>query len=443
MSCADVEIALKYLTTFVVTSVCQLLRRTLYPGVFVIDDIGVSSDAFSFDGWHLKYCIAHEKGCVLQQGNSKGFRPYLQYFSVSANSLNSLVRKRAQTMHLDVVISLYRSVYVHTSSGNRIAFFLLHRFFPHSCKRNDREDTHVHYVFSLSVFVVAFVERTVSRQSHSVSARLGWRKPRWFDSRSSSNFECRRADSDRYGTLDFRQISWNAARITLICITQSSPFTLRFAQTMVVVFIHDVYRNYFTKESSLAIISLKVVSHRSVFVTFDLIIVTKILEHKTNEIDDAEEKWDKTPKRDREIASKLYVQSSVLRHQSRSFKKKGVVTLRTTRQIIFIELFDRNSTRRSGGRLPSIHRELFCVQLIMRFSFLSFFHYRNNIYLYLQQITSFWLLSRDLRPSNFVDLCQRIWNRKKNCDLDMFFFICSKFLVKKKKSLIQPNEMNK
>ena len=45
MSCADVEIALKYLTTFVVTSVCQLLRRTLYPGVFVIDDIDVSSDA--------------------------------------------------------------------------------------------------------------------------------------------------------------------------------------------------------------------------------------------------------------------------------------------------------------------------------------------------------------------------------------------------------------
>ena len=116
-------------------------------------------------------------------------------------------------------------------------------------------------------------------------------------------------------------------------------------------FIHDVHRIYFTKESLSAIISSKVVSHRSVFVTFDLIIVTKILEHKTNEIDDAEEKWDKTPKRDRDIASKLYVQSVVLRHQSRSFQKKGAVTLRTTRQIIFIELFDRNSMRRSGGRL--------------------------------------------------------------------------------------------
>ena len=120
----------------------------------------------------------------------------------------------------------------------------------------------------------------MSRQSHSVSARLGWRKPRWSYNRSSSNFECRRADSDRYDTLDFRQILWNAVRITLICITQSSPCTLRFALTMVVVFIHDVYRNYFTKEALLAIISSKVVSHKSVFVTFDLIIFTKILEYK-------------------------------------------------------------------------------------------------------------------------------------------------------------------
>ena len=50
----------------------------------------------------------------------------------------------------------------------------------------------------------------------------------------------------------------------------------------------------------------------------------------------------------------------------------------------------------------------------MRFSFLSFFHHRNNIYLDLQQITSFWLLSRVLRPSNFVVLC-----REKNFDLDI------------------------
>ena len=66
----------------------------------------------------------------------------------------------------------------------------------------------------------------------------------------------------------------------LICIKRSRPCTLRFTLTIVVVFIHDVYRNYFTKESFFAIISVKVVSQRSVFVTFDLIVVTKILEHK-------------------------------------------------------------------------------------------------------------------------------------------------------------------
>ena len=45
MSCADVEIALKYLTTFVVTSVCHLLCRTFYPWIFVIDDGDILSDA--------------------------------------------------------------------------------------------------------------------------------------------------------------------------------------------------------------------------------------------------------------------------------------------------------------------------------------------------------------------------------------------------------------
>ena len=41
------------------------------------------------------------------------------------------------------------------------------------CKRNDYEDTHVHYVVSLFVFVVVFFERTVSRQSYSLPTRLG------------------------------------------------------------------------------------------------------------------------------------------------------------------------------------------------------------------------------------------------------------------------------
>ena len=135
----------------------------------------------------------------------------------------------------------------------------------------------MHYVVSLFVFAVVFVERTVLRQSHSVSTRLGWRNPRWSDVRSSSNFECLRADSDRY---DAFQISWNTARITLICITQSSPCALRFTVTIVVVFIHDMFRNYLYKRIIFSIISLKVVSKRSVFVTFDLIVVTKVLEHK-------------------------------------------------------------------------------------------------------------------------------------------------------------------
>ena len=44
-SCADVDIVLTYLTIFVVTSVCQLLRRTLYPGTVIIDDVDISSGA--------------------------------------------------------------------------------------------------------------------------------------------------------------------------------------------------------------------------------------------------------------------------------------------------------------------------------------------------------------------------------------------------------------
>ena len=55
-SCADVDIVLTYLTIFVVTSVCQLLRRTLYPGTVVIDDVDISSDSsLSTDD---TYCIA-------------------------------------------------------------------------------------------------------------------------------------------------------------------------------------------------------------------------------------------------------------------------------------------------------------------------------------------------------------------------------------------------
>ena len=38
-------------------------------------------------------------------------------------------------MHLDILISFLRSVCLHTSSRNRIAFVPLHRFFAHPCKR--------------------------------------------------------------------------------------------------------------------------------------------------------------------------------------------------------------------------------------------------------------------------------------------------------------------
>ena len=49
-SCADVDIVLKYVTIFVVTSVCHLLRRLLSSGTVVIDDVGYFVRCFSFDG---------------------------------------------------------------------------------------------------------------------------------------------------------------------------------------------------------------------------------------------------------------------------------------------------------------------------------------------------------------------------------------------------------
>ena len=70
-SCADVDIVLTYLTIFVVTSVCQLLRRTLYPGTVVIDDVGISSDSsLSTDATK---CIAwlRKKNAVSSGGNRK------------------------------------------------------------------------------------------------------------------------------------------------------------------------------------------------------------------------------------------------------------------------------------------------------------------------------------------------------------------------------------
>ena len=70
-----------------------------------------------------------------------------------------------------------------------------------------------------------------------------------YDVGSSSNLGCPPAASDRYNTLVVRLLSWNAARISSICITQKSCCALRFTLTIVVVVIYDVSRTYFVSES--------------------------------------------------------------------------------------------------------------------------------------------------------------------------------------------------
>ena len=82
---------------------------------------------FSFDGWHLKYCFAYEKRMLSPVRKSKGFRQYLQWFSLSAISLHLFVRKRAQTIHLDVFVVLERILRHFFRESDRV-FFLLHRF---------------------------------------------------------------------------------------------------------------------------------------------------------------------------------------------------------------------------------------------------------------------------------------------------------------------------
>ena len=82
-SCADVDIILTYLTIFVVTSVSHLLRRTLYPGTVVIDDVGISSDApLSTDD---TYCIARlrKKDTVCSGRNRKDHVHIFNVFSPS------------------------------------------------------------------------------------------------------------------------------------------------------------------------------------------------------------------------------------------------------------------------------------------------------------------------------------------------------------------------
>ena len=193
----------------------------------------------SFDGWHILYCIAQEKGCCLQRRKSKRSRPYLQRFSFRAISESSLVRKRAWTMHLDVFISLCRSVCLHTSFENWIARISTSSFLAQFCKRDDRS---IISSLSLSLSSSSLKEQChdsrtqfLRVQDGDILANLVF---------TSSNFVCLRADSDPYDTF---QISWNTARVTLICIMSSYPWTLRFAVTIVVVCIHDVNRNYLKK----------------------------------------------------------------------------------------------------------------------------------------------------------------------------------------------------
>ena len=153
-------------------------------------------------------------------------------------------------------------------------------FSTFACKRDGdgREDTHVQ-LCRVSVCAWRRLRRKVHDSRTQCLRYWGWRAPRSSDIDSSLNFECPRAVSDRYDTLGIRFISWNAARISLICITQSSRCALRFALTIVVVVIRDVSRNYFASASFLVVFSSKNVSQSFVYVTFDLVLVTKIFKH--------------------------------------------------------------------------------------------------------------------------------------------------------------------
>ena len=139
-------------------------------------------------------------------------------------------------MHLDDLISTLLP-----GIGSR--FFSFFVFFAYSCKRDDRQDTHVYFVASLFRFVVVFSERVVSRQSHSVPTRLGWRIPRLSDIRSVKLWI---TTSEQWSIRYIRYPS-DLLKYSMY----HSPCTLRFAWIIVVVFIHDVHRNYFTKVVSM------------------------------------------------------------------------------------------------------------------------------------------------------------------------------------------------
>ena len=91
MSCADIDFVLKYLTIFVVTSAFYLLRHTLLSGSVVINDVGISSDAFFR---RMTYIVLHSSWKRMLSPVKDLVRIF-NVFSLRVTSLSSLVRKRA------------------------------------------------------------------------------------------------------------------------------------------------------------------------------------------------------------------------------------------------------------------------------------------------------------------------------------------------------------
>ena len=242
-------------------------------------------------------------------------------------------------MHLDVIISLFRSAYLHTFPGIGSRFFLLHRFFEHSCERNDREDTHVHYVVSLFVFVVVFVEE----QGHDSRIQFlrVWDEETladlMFALRQTLNvYERTVIDMMRFRSREIQRVSrWyalhKAVPVRFALLWRSSSFSSTTC-------IETTYKK---KIIIFSIISLKVVSQRSVFVTFDLIVVTKILEHKWQ----SDRRRRSEVRQDSETQQRNSVKVICAKCRLLSLKsrvqKNDVVTLRPTYQIILIELFGK------------------------------------------------------------------------------------------------------
>ena len=271
-SCADVDIVLTYLTIFVVTSVCHLLRRTLYPGTIVIDDIGISSDAsLSTDD---TCCIAQlrKKDTVCSGGNRKD---HVHIFNVFLSQLFLWVRSSGNALRRCIWTSsfLWKGTYTYTLL-RRIGshFFLLHCFLRNPVRE---------------------MIDALCRVSFCVCRRLRWK-----------NSVTTVAFSFYAFGMEKSSLIWYSLFVKL-WMTSSGQWSIRYVSDLVKYSAYHVDVNY-TKQSLhssvhcddrrrflprrvskllykriiLSIISLKNVSQRSVLVTFDFIVVTTILEHK-------------------------------------------------------------------------------------------------------------------------------------------------------------------